>query len=178
MGDNVMHLSWRANQAISKLASLPFFEPFGKEFLNLIVLKLRLCFKLLASFLKGSVNSFLILREEESLCGNIKYMPVAANTALLCIVFGSFSCQLKPLRQPLKKLIITTVIIAYTVANFVKYLVVLKDLPEDFYLLIAAVFTREERQSKQGLLRYTSIINKVTVDRNKSLLIWRSPGVK
>jgi hypothetical protein len=37
------------------------------------------------------------------------------------------------------------VIIAYTVANFVKYLVVLKDLPEDFYLLIAAVFTREER---------------------------------
>ena len=178
MYDDVIYLSWRTNLAIYKLAGLPFFKPFSKELLNLIVFKICLCLKLLASLLKSSIDGFLILREEESLCGYIKYMSVVANTVLLWIVSRFYFCLLKPLRQPLKKFIITAVIVAYIVSNFVKYLVVLKDLLEDFHLLVAAVFTREERQSKQSLLKHASIVDKVTADCNKRLLIGRRPGVK
>jgi hypothetical protein len=72
-------------------------------------------------------------------------MPVAANTTLLGVISSFYFFLLKSCREPLKKLIITTVIIAHTVANSLKYFVIFKDLPKDFYLFVAAVFAREER---------------------------------
>ena len=72
-------------------------------------------------------------------------MPVIANTMLLSIILSFYFFLLKSYREPLKKLIITTVIIAHIVANSLKYFIIFKDLLKDFYLFVAAVFTREER---------------------------------
>jgi hypothetical protein len=72
-------------------------------------------------------------------------MPIVVNATLLSVISSFYFFLLKSYREPLKKLIITTVIIAHTVANSLKYFVIFKDLLKDFYLFIAAVFAREER---------------------------------
>ena len=99
-------------------------------------------FKLYASLLEGNINGFLILREEEGLRGNIEYMAMAANAVLLVIKSSFYFRIFKSYRESFKKLIIASVIIANTIPNLIKYLVVLKDLPENLYLLIASVPTR------------------------------------
>jgi len=99
-------------------------------------------FKLYASLLEGNINSFLILREEEGLRGNIKYIAMAANAVLLGVKSSFYFCIFKPCRESFKKLIIASVIIANTMPNLIKYLVVLEDLLENLYLLIASVPAR------------------------------------
>ena len=95
--------------------------------------------KLYASLLEGNINGFFILREEEGLCGNIEYMAMAANAVLLGVKSSFYFCIFKLCRASFKKLIIAFVIIANTIPNFIKYLVVLEDLPENLYLLIASM---------------------------------------
>ena len=99
-------------------------------------------FKLYASLLEGSINSFLIFREEEGLRGNIKYMAMAANIVLLGVKLSFYFRIFKLYRELFKKLIITSMIIADIIPNLIKYLVVLEDLPENLYLLIASVPAR------------------------------------
>jgi uncharacterized membrane protein YcaP (DUF421 family) len=72
-------------------------------------------------------------------------MPVAANSVLRSVVLRLYFLLLKPYRKSIKKLIITTVIIANTIADLVKQPIVYKNLPKDFKLFVAAVYTREER---------------------------------
>ena len=96
-------------------------------------------FKLYISLLKGNINGFLILREEEGLYSNIKYIAIAANAVLLSIKLSFYFYIFKPYRELFKKLIIDFIIIANTIPNLIKYLVVLKDLLENLYLLITSV---------------------------------------
>ena len=49
---------------------------------------------------------------------------------------------LKPYRESFKKRIVAFIIIADTIPNIIKYLVVLEDLPENLYLLITSVPAR------------------------------------
>ena len=99
-------------------------------------------FKLYASLLEGNINGFLILREEEGLCGNIKYMAMAANAVLLGVKLSFYFRIFKSYRESFKKLIIASMIIADIIPNLIKYLVVLEDLLENLYLLIASMPTR------------------------------------
>jgi len=99
-------------------------------------------FKLYASLLEGNINGFLILKEEEGLRGNIKYMAMVANAVLLGVKLSFYFHIFKPYRELFKKFIIASVIIADTIPNLIKYLVVLEDLLENLYLLIASVPAR------------------------------------
>jgi len=99
-------------------------------------------FKLYASLLEGNINGFLILREEEGLRGNIKYIAIVANTVLLSVKLSFYFYIFKLYRELFKKLIITSVIIANIIPNLIKYLVVLEDLLENLYLLITSISTR------------------------------------
>ena len=92
--------------------------------------------------MKGNINSFLIFREEEGLCGNIKYIAMAVNVVLLGVKLSFYFHIFKLYRELFKKLIITSVIITNTIPNLIKYLVVLEDLPENLYLLIASMPAR------------------------------------
>jgi hypothetical protein len=94
------------------------------------------------SLLKGNINGFLILKEEKGLYSNIKYIAIAANTVLLSIKSNFYFRIFKPYRESFKKLIIASIIITDTIPNLIKYLVVLEDLPENLYLLIASVPAR------------------------------------
>jgi len=94
------------------------------------------------SLLEGNINGFLILREEEGLRGNIEYMAMVANVVLLGVKSSFYFRIFKPYRESFKKLIIASVIIADTIPNLIKYLVVLEDLPENLYLLITSVPAR------------------------------------
>ena len=94
------------------------------------------------SLLESSINSFLILREEEGLYSNIKYIAMAANAVLFSVKSSFYFHIFKPCRELFKKLIITSVIIANTIPNLIKYLVVLEDLLENLYLLITSVPAR------------------------------------
>ncbi len=69
-------------------------------------------------------------------------MAIAANAVLLGIKLSFYFRIFKSCRESFKKLIIASIIIADTIPNLIKYLVVLKDLPENLYLLIASVPTR------------------------------------
>ena len=66
-------------------------------------------------------------------------MAIAANAVLLNIKLSFYFRIFKPYRESFKKLIIASVIIANTIPNFIKYLVVLEDLLENLYLLITSV---------------------------------------
>ena len=94
------------------------------------------------SLLEGNINGFLILREEEGLHGNIKYMAIAVNAVLLGVKSSFYFHIFKSCRELFKKLIIASIIIANTIPNLIKYLVVLKDLLENLYLLIASMPAR------------------------------------
>ena len=94
------------------------------------------------SLLESSINGFLILREEEGLYGNIKYMAIVVNIVLLSVKSSFYFRIFKLYRELFKKLIVTSVIIANIIPNLIKYLVVLEDLPENLYLLITSVPTR------------------------------------
>ena len=67
---------------------------------------------------------------------------MAANAVLLGVKLSFYFRILKPYRESFKKLIIASVIIANIIPNLIKYLVVLEDLPENLYLLIASVPAR------------------------------------
>ena len=64
---------------------------------------------------------------------------MAANTVLLSIKLSFYFYIFKPYRELFKKLIIASIIIANTIPNLIKYLVVLEDLLENFYLLITSM---------------------------------------
>ena len=72
-------------------------------------------------------------------------MPVVANLVLRSVVLRLYFLLLKPYRKSIKKLIITTVIIANIIADLVKQPIVYKNLLKDFKLFVAAIYTREER---------------------------------
>ena len=61
---------------------------------------------------------------------------------LLGVKLSFYFYIFKLYRELFKKLIITSVIIANIIPNFIKYLVVLKDLLENLYLLIASMPAR------------------------------------
>ena len=67
---------------------------------------------------------------------------MAANVVLLGVKSSFYFRIFKPCRESFKKLIITSMIIANTIPNLIKYLVVLEDLLENLYLLIASVPAR------------------------------------
>jgi len=69
-------------------------------------------------------------------------MAMAANAVLLGIKLSFYFCIFKPYKESFKKLIIASMIIADTIPNLIKYLVVLEDLPENLYLLIASIPAR------------------------------------
>ena len=69
-------------------------------------------------------------------------MAMAANAVLLGVKSSFYFRIFKPCRELFKKLIVASVIIANTIPNLIKYLVVLEDLPENLYLLITSVPTR------------------------------------
>ena len=99
-------------------------------------------FKLYTSLLEGNINGFLIFREEEGLYSNIKYIAMAANAVLLGVKLSFYFCIFKLCKELFKKLIIAFIIIADIIPNLIKYLVVLEDLLENFYLLIVSVPAR------------------------------------
>ena len=82
-------------------------------------------FKLYISLLKGNINSFFIFKEEEGLYNNIKYIAIAVNAVLLSVKLNFYFYIFKLYRELFKKLIIIFIIIANTIPNFIKYLVVL-----------------------------------------------------
>src|SRR5882724_8384648 len=57
-------------------------------------------------------------------------MAMAANAVLLGVKLSFYFRIFKPYRESFKKHIIASVIIANTIPNLIKYLVVLEDLPE------------------------------------------------
>ena len=67
---------------------------------------------------------------------------MAANIVLLGVKSSFYFRIFKPYRELFKKLVVASVIIANIIPNLIKYLVVLKDLPENLYLLITSVPTR------------------------------------
>ena len=145
MHDNVMDFTWRPNQTVNKLTSFPFFKPFSKKLFNLIVFKYSLCLKALLNFFKSYINSFFIFYKEKGLYSDIKYIAVAANTALRGVVFGFYSFLLKLYNKLIKKLIITIIIIANIIANSLKQVLILKNLLKDFKLFVTAIYIKEER---------------------------------
>ena len=153
MYNDVINFSERSNYIVSKLTGLSFLKPLSQKLLNPILFKIyiRLYLQSFASFLKGYINSFLIFRKEEGLGGNIKYILIVANSILYSVVLRLYFLLLKPYRKLIKKLIITTIIIANIIADLIKQPIVYKNLPKDFKLFVAAVCTREERQSEQSL---------------------------
>jgi len=64
------------------------------------------------------------------------------NAVLLSIKLSFYFYIFKPCKKSFKKFIIAFVIIADTIPNFIKYLVVLEDLLENLYLLIASMPAR------------------------------------
>ena len=103
---------------------------------------------------------------------------MVANAVLYSVISSLHSFLLKLYTKPIKKLIITTIIIANIIANSLKQVIILKNLPKDLKLFVTAIRAREERQSKQSLIQYARFVNKVGADYNKSLLIWRCLRVK
>ena len=75
-------------------------------------------------------------------------MPVAANSVLYSVILSLYFFLTKPCKKSIEKLIVTTMIITNTIANFIKQPIVYKNLPEDFKLFVAAICTREERKGK------------------------------
>jgi len=69
---------------------------------------------------------------------------MAANSVLHSVILRLYFLLLKPCRKSIKKLIITTIIIANTIADLIKQPIVYKNLPKDFKLFVAAICTREE----------------------------------
>jgi hypothetical protein len=69
-------------------------------------------------------------------------MAMAVNAVLLGVKSSFYFRIFKPCRELFKKLIIASVIIADIIPYLIKYLVVLEDLPENLYLLIASVPAR------------------------------------
>ena len=69
-------------------------------------------------------------------------MAIAANAVLLSVKSSFYFRILKPYRESFKKLIVASVIIADIIPNLIKYLVVLEDLLENLYLLVASVSAR------------------------------------
>jgi hypothetical protein len=69
-------------------------------------------------------------------------MAMVANVVLLSVKSSFYFCIFKLYRELFKKLIVTSVIIANTIPNLIKYLVVLEDLLENLYLLITSMPTR------------------------------------
>ena len=94
------------------------------------------------SLLESSINDFLILREEEGLHSNIKYIAIVANAVLLGVKLSFYFHIFKPCRESFKKFIVTSMIIANIIPNLIKYLVVLEDLLKNLYLLITSVPAR------------------------------------
>jgi len=69
-------------------------------------------------------------------------MAIAANAVLLGVKLSFYFRIFKLYRELFKKLIVASIIIADTIPNLIKYLVVLEDLLENLYLLIASMPTR------------------------------------
>ena len=67
---------------------------------------------------------------------------MAANAVLLGIKLSFYFHIFKLCRELFKKLIIIFIIIANTIPNFIKYLVVLKDLLKNLYLFITSMPAR------------------------------------
>ena len=70
---------------------------------------------------------------------------MAANAVLHSIIFSLYFFLLKLCTEPIKKLIIITVIVANIIANSLKQTIILKYLLKDFNLFITAIHTREKR---------------------------------
>ena len=66
-------------------------------------------------------------------------MAMVANAVLLGVKLSFYFRIFKLCRESFKKLIIASIIIANIIPNLIKYLVVLKDLLENLYLLVASV---------------------------------------
>ena len=81
----------------------------------------------------------LSLKKKEGLYSNIKYIAIAANAVLLSIKLNFYFYIFKLYKELFKKLIIAFIIITNIIPNFIKYLVVLKDLPKNLYLLITSI---------------------------------------
>ena len=94
------------------------------------------------SLLKRNINGFLIFREEEGLYSNIKYIAIVVDAVLLGVKLSFYFCIFKLCRELFKKFIITSIIIADTIPNLIKYFVVLKDLLKNLYLFITSMPTR------------------------------------
>jgi hypothetical protein len=69
-------------------------------------------------------------------------MAIAANMVLLGVKSSFYFRIFKLYRELFKKLIVASVIIANTIPNLIKYLVVLEDLPENLYLLVTSMPAR------------------------------------
>ena len=69
-------------------------------------------------------------------------MAIAANAVLLGVKSSFYFRIFKLYRESFKKLVVASVIIANTIPNLIKYLVVLEDLPENLYLLITSIPAR------------------------------------
>ena len=69
-------------------------------------------------------------------------MAIVVNAVLLGVKLSFYFCIFKSCRELFKKLIIASIIIANIIPNLIKYLVVLEDLPENLYLLIASMPAR------------------------------------
>ena len=61
------------------------------------------------------------------------------------VIFSLYSFLLKLYTKPIKKLIITTIIIANIIANSLKQTIILKHLLKDFNLFVTAVRARKKR---------------------------------
>ena len=72
-------------------------------------------------------------------------MSIAVNMVLYSVIFGLYSFLLKLYIKLIKKLIIITVIVANTIANSFKQIIILKYLPKDFNLFVTAMCTKEKR---------------------------------
>ena len=68
----------------------------------------------------------------------------------------------KPYKKSIKKLIITTVIIANTIANLVKQPIVYKNLLKDFKLFITAVYTKKKGKASKALYNTLVLLIKWT----------------
>jgi len=67
---------------------------------------------------------------------------MAANAVLLGVKLSFYFRILKLYRESFKKLVIASIIITNIIPNLIKYLVVLEDLLENLYLLIASMSAR------------------------------------
>jgi hypothetical protein len=69
-------------------------------------------------------------------------MAIAVNAVLFGVKLSFYFRILKLYRELFKKLVIASIIIADIIPNLIKYLVVLEDLLENLYLLIASISAR------------------------------------